>query len=417
MTNSPKVPPTDEQLLEVLETYEEHGCSKRSTARALKMPYITLHRWLGYAAKRGLTETEPVMPGFEISKVSTTQDADGNTTQTSIQQRPERGEEYELPEGFQVNGVSALLDADGRLIQKWVKTKEDLNSTILIDVILNAFENYRGTAQLVTPPEFCSDELLTIYPIADHHLGMFSWARETGNDYDLKIAEQLLLDTMGKLVAQSPLSKTAIILNVGDFFHVDSSLNRTERSGHPQDVDTRYSKVLQSGVQLMITCIELALAKHEHVIVRNLPGNHDNQSALALSVALAAFFHREPRVNVDTDPSKHFFHLFGRVMIAATHGDTIKPERMAGWVAGAQPEMWGQARFRYSYAGHIHHMTKRVSENDGMTTETFNTLAAKDAYSAGAGYVANRSMVAITMHREYGESFRQTVTIPPMERT
>ena len=284
------IPPSDDQILELLESVNAHGGIVAKAARALKMSERTARNWMGYAARRGLTDTKPVMEGFEIAKVSTQQNELGEITKTYITQKPERGPIYNLPDGFRIKGTSTLIDAEGRISQQWVKTREDDQTANAVDAIKNVFEEYKGRALLSTPPEFCSDELMTVYILADHHLGMFSWARETGNDYDLKIAESLLLGTMTQLVSQAPMSKTAIVLNLGDFYHADNSLNRTEKSGHSLDVDTRYAKVLQTGVKLMITCVELALAKHDKVIVRNLPGNHDGQSALALSVALAAFF-------------------------------------------------------------------------------------------------------------------------------
>jgi hypothetical protein len=38
-----------------------------------------------------------------------------------------------------------------------------------------------------------------------------------------------------------------VILNLGDFFHADNELNRTQVSGNALDVDTRYAKVSSSA--------------------------------------------------------------------------------------------------------------------------------------------------------------------------
>jgi hypothetical protein len=125
------------------------------------------------------------------------------------------------------------------------------------------------------------------------------------------------------------------------------------------------------------------------------------------------FFDGNPRVEIDDDPSKFFCHQFGRTLITATHGDMLKPARMPGYVASRWPDEWGATRHRYAYFGHVHH-SSRGGEEDGLIWETFQTLAAKDAWHAGEGYQSGRSMTAITHHKETGELTRNRVTVGRM---
>lgn len=74
-----------------------------------------------------------------------------------------------------------------------------------------------------------------------------------------------------------------------------------------------------------------------------------------------------------------------------------------------KPEDWGATKHRYWYLGHVHH--KSVKELAGVLCETFRTLAAKDAYSAGHGYRAGRDMVAIIHHKDHGEIERHRCDI------
>jgi hypothetical protein len=294
-----------------------------------------------------------------------------------------------------------------------VKTGEDRSTHDVMDAIREVFDEYRGYAKLPPKPKHTSADTATVYNLADHHLGMFSWGTETGEDYDLKISEEILLKSMGDLVALSPNSKTAVILNLGDFFHGDNSENRTPKSGNSLDVDTRYAKMLRVGVKLLIKCIELALQKHTKVYVRCLPGNHDPQTSLALSIALDAFFDGNNRVEVDCDPGPFWYWRFGKVFIGATHGHMVKPEAMPGLMASQCAEDWGASEFRYAYLGHVHHRSKGGGELHGVVWETFQTLATKDAWHHASGYSSGRSMTAITHHREHGEIGRHTVSITP----
>lgn len=402
----PASPLSDDLADQAAKAFLKHGDHSKA-ARALGLPLNTFRNRLKRAAERGmLLGVAPAMPGFRIARVS-----DGPAGRT-VEQKPEHGEAFAIPAGHRIKGVSALVDADGRVVQQWWKTRE--GDIAPVETALKAaFSEYEGLSKAPPAPKREDRDLLTVYPLADHHLGLFSWARETGTDYDLKIGEKTLKDVVGELVQRAPASHTSILLNLGDFFHSDNNENQTRRSGNALDVDTRYAKVLQVGVSVMIYCVEQALRKHREVILRCLPGNHDPIAALALTTALACFFHGNKRVRVDTSPSPHFMHHFGRVMIAATHGDMTKENQLAGMMAAAWPREWGASDFRYGYVGHLHRVAKFGGERDGVIVETFQSLAAKDAWHHASGYVSGRSMSAITHHRLFGEQSRVTVAIPP----
>lgn len=373
---------------------------------------VLLRAAAAYGLDGGIPAGAEPAEGFVISSKSAEYDEAGRIKRQWVTSTTEPGDEFELPDGHIVKGVSALVDADGRVMAQWIKTRSDPTFSALDEAIRARFDRYQGHAVLPPAPSVTDPDKLTVYNIADHHLGMFAWGVETGADYDLKIAEAVLRGAMAKLVALAPPAQTAVVLNLGDFFHSDSNHNRTERSGNALDVDSRYAKILGIGVQLMIDCVELALQKHERVIVRCLPGNHDPHSALALTVALAAFFRSNPRVDIDTDPSRFFVYSFGKTLISATHGDMLKPEQMPGFLASRFPREWGQTEHRYAYFGHVHHRSKGGGEQFGVVWETFQTLAAKDSWHAAMGYVSGRSMVAITHDREAGEEFRHIT--PPI---
>ena len=76
-------------------------------------------------------------------------------------------------------------------------------------------------------------------------------------------------------------------------------------------------------------------------------------------------------------------------------------------MATDQAQAWGRTEFRYWYIGHVHHQS--VKEYGGVTVESFNTLTAKDAYSAWGGYRAQQNMKCIIHHAEFGEVGRHAV--------
>jgi hypothetical protein len=156
----------------------------------------------------------------------------------------------------------------------------------------------------VAAPTYTDADLCTLYPIADVHVGMRAWAKEVGEAYDTDKATERLVSWIGQCVAASPAAHTAIVLDVGDLTHADSNDNQTPRSKHQLDVDTRHFRTLDATIQALAVCTELALAKHQRVIVRILPGNHNINSYMAVMFALAERFRDNDRVSVQKVPGE-----------------------------------------------------------------------------------------------------------------
>ncbi len=320
------------------------------------------------------------------------------------------------PEGFAVKGVSTYYRVDPETgkkvpIGQWVKTKQEEEDklALLMDAIEPLGDRIKGKSELIEPPEANDDELICVYPMGDPHIGMHAWAVETGDrNFNLKLAERNLLYAARHLVDLAPPSKTALIINLGDFFHADSKMNTTTK-GTPQDVDGRLPKVLETGVNLMVQMIESTLAKHENVVVYNLIGNHDDLMAVVLSVCLRHHFNNNPRVTIETDPRLHHYYTFGQCLFGMHHGHTTKPQDLPGVMASDRPEEWGRTKYRHFYCGHVHH--DNVKEYRGCIVETFRTLAPADAWHAGQGYRSGNDMKVDVWHKRWGFITRHRVGI------
>jgi hypothetical protein len=323
---------------------------------------------------------------------------------------PEEGYNKKAKTGFSVERTTELLGPDGEQKLIWVREKADkVNHDDFIAAIGESMAEYNGLGGVVQKPKLVDADHLSVYPMGDPHIGMYCWAAESGEDFDTELATTQLVEAMVELVDASPPSQYALILNLGDFFHSDTLDNETRRSGHSLDVDTRMSKVWVLGMTAMIACIDAAREKHRFVTVRNEIGNHDDHTAMLLSIALKAYFKDEPRVVIDTSPKKFFYYHWNNVLIGTTHGDTCKFPRLAGVMAADCPKEWGNSIHRYWYTGHFH--SSKVEEYPGVLCEQFRTLAAKDAYTAGAGYRSGRDMRVIVHHREHGEVQRHRVDV------
>ena len=310
--------------------------------------------------------------------------------------------ETRVPDGFTAKGVSTLYDAEGNVRAQWVKTTVDQErAREAFEVAIRDLCASVPAKPAVAAPVHSDDDLMTVIPMGDPHFGLLSWARETGENFDLEIAERLTFAAVDRLAALTPPTGTALLLNLGDFFHADNGSNRTPRGGNELDVDGRFAKIASVGFRAMIRCVDRLLEKHGKVIVRNNRGNHDPHQAAMLTIAMEAHYHAEPRVEIEATPSGFYFHRFGKVLIGSTHGDGAKLTDLPLIMANDAPEEWAAARFRVWHCGHFHH--DQVKDLVGCTVETHRTLAAGDAWHKYQGYRANRDMKAIVYHREFGE--------------
>lgn len=316
-----------------------------------------------------------------------------------------------IPEGHLVKKVSTLLDGQGLVRAQWIQAPKDEQTRW--DEFWAACERhveaYKGLAAPVAAPAAFEDDLLTAYPLGDPHIGMLSWHRETGKDFDSKIAERDLIKVVDMLVDRAPSSRVGVLVNVGDFYHADNQTQLTPDGGNKLDVDGRWTKILELGFSIMRRMVDRLLSKHESVFVVNVPGNHDPLSARMLNQWVKAVYEREPRVTVLDNASPIMYMRHGKTFLAFAHGDQMKIEQMPGVMAAERPKDWGETTYRMWLTGHIHHLTRK--EFPGCVVESFRTLAPADAWHHTKGYRAGQSLCCITFDKEWGEISRSTVDL------
>jgi len=313
------------------------------------------------------------------------------------------------PPGYNIRGISTQYGPGGEIMSQWVKTQKDTGDVATLLEAISDPSTWTGLADPKPLPDILMDEdLLNVFPIGDGHIGMLAWAAESGENFDLKIAEQNLFTAIDKLVSLAPPAKEALVINVGDFVHADGKSNTTTK-GTPVDVDGRWSKIVAVAIRVLRRIVDRCLETHETVRLVNEIGNHDANTSIFLSLCLAQFYEREPRVIVDTSPAKFHWYRHGKCLIGITHGDTVKHKDLPGIMACDRAKDWGETEHRYWYTGHIHHDT--LKELHGCKVESFRTMATSDAWHSGQGYRSGRDSKLITLHKEFGEIERYTVGI------
>lgn len=320
----------------------------------------------------------------------------------------------DLPPGTYATSTLVKGKEGSDVTLQWIKQKHPkATRASLIDEIKAALKGIKPLGKIPSPKNVDKD-LLCVYPMGDPHLGQYSWAEETGDDYDLAIAEQLHVDAMDNLVSRAPFAAEALIVNIGDYLHANDHKSQTPQSHHSLDVDTRHRKVLSVATRVQERQIRRALQKHKRVTVINVAGNHDPESHLVVPFAMEALFRDNPRVVINNSPSKFHYYRHGLVLLGATHGDTVKIERLGELMANDQRKEWGETSFHHWFMGHLHH--RKFFEGVGFSAEVLRTLAGKDAYAASHAYRSLRDMQCVVFHKLWGEYERYRADVSLIQK-
>lgn len=321
---------------------------------------------------------------------------------------PEHDMTHVAPDPFLVKGISTYYNKDGKPTSQWVKTSLNQDKLdLIVKEIIEAMKEEIPRLQPLEPPTSFNHQLLNCYVITDYHLGMLSWKEETGDDWDIKIAEELIVKWFKQAIAQSPNSKQAIFAQLSDFLHFDGMDAVTPASKHLLDVDTRFAKLVRSAIRVLRIIIDMLLAKHEQVHIIMADANHDPVSQIWLREWFSVLYENEPRITVDKSPNPYNAFEWGNTALFFHHGHKRKVANVSEVFASQFREMYGRTKYAYVHMGHLHHLD--VKENSMMIVEQHRTLAPADAYAARGGWLSGRDAKVITYHYDYGEVSRITI--------
>jgi hypothetical protein len=377
-------PGPDFETLQRMTELLQSGLSQQAVADQLGRPRTTIRHWMYLAARQGIgSAPEPLPPGQALS---------GSSTLYKFENDP-----------------------SGKVLQ-WVKSSEDkAEQQAALRAVVDALKEEVPREAPTPAPPLGNADLLNQYTVTDLHFGMLSWEPETGADYDLKIAEKLLLDWFAAAIEMSPPAQTAVLCQLGDLLHHDSHSSVTPTSHHVLDADSRFQKMIRVVIRTLRKVIRMLLEKHQHVHIVMADANHDAASEAWLREMFAAFFEDEPRVTVDTSASTYYVYEFGETSLFYHHGHKRKIATVDSVFAGQFRDVYGRTKHSYAHLGHLH--SDELKSTNLMKVERHETLAAPDAYAANGGWLSGRSAKVITYHKKHGEVSRITLSPAMVSRS
>jgi hypothetical protein len=260
------------------------------------------------------------------------------------------------------------------------------------------------------------DKHLLIPDMPDLHLGKLAWGEESGQDQNLKIIQELALDTISDLINKAkpyPIDKIMFPLG-NDYFNVNSKENTTEK-GTPQQEDDRWRRTFKIGRQLAIKMIDM-LTIVAPVEVKIIPGNHDLERIFYMGDSLECWYSNSKNVIIDNSPKNRKYYLYGKVLIGLSHGYWEKLGDFSSIMPLEVPTLWAKSTVREFHLGDKHHKVDRsaglkkhysdsvkTEEIKGVTVRILRSLTATDQWHYDKGFIGNiRGAEAFIYHPVYG---------------
>jgi hypothetical protein len=316
--------------------------------------------------------------------------------------RKDRKVQWKVRDGSVVSGdvddsgrmlVVPLYHIEVRLVKRQVPSIEN----VALD--FQKFEASYKFPEIKYTDKNLRDNMLEI-SIADLHMGKMSWGKESGEDYDSKIARQRFLYAINDIISRTQNQKfEKIVFPIGNDLLNSDTINGTTTKGTQLTNDSRWQKLFFDVTHLMVEGIDL-LSQVANVELMWVPGNHDQMSSYYVTNYLAAWYRDSKNVRVDTSPTPRKYVEFGKCLIGFSHGSGDS-KRIPQLMQVEKPEAWGRTLWREYHLGDLHH--EIVLENGGLIIRRMSSLTAADDWHSSMGFLGSiQKAQAFVWNKERG---------------
>lgn len=307
-------------------------------------------------------------------------------------------------EGYRKDRTVEWHEVDGKVVQgdvsdsgkmlvvpmyhievRFVRKVDEIRARSVIEDMKEDALNYAPVYAPIKYKKVHGDAMFEI-AMPDIHFGRLTWAEETGQDYDIQIAEKMVDKVLSDLLASATLYPVhKILLPIGnDFYNVNSKDNTTV-NGTPQQEDTRWQKTYRRGRELAVHMIEMC-SQIAPVDVLIIKGNHDEEKSFYMGDGLCCWFHNNPNVHIDNGAMSRKYYLYGHSLIGFTHGDEEKLDKLPSLMPTEVPDLWAKSTYREFHLGHKHKKYE-VNEENGVVVRLLRSLVPIDAWTFDKGFV------------------------------
>lgn len=215
-----------------------------------------------------------------------------------------------------------------------------------------------------------------------------------GKSDGLSITQQaeLYVSSIKEIIEKAkPYEISRIILPLGNDMLNSEGMRKSTTKGTPQDDNSDWKVSFRVAWMSVVASIEL-LAKVAPVQVVMVLGNHDFERSFYLGELLDAAFANDERITVLNNGMERNYLVFGKNLLAYTHGDKIKQHDLPLIMATEVPMEFAQSTVRSWRLGHLHKHIK--DEYRGIEVEFLPALCGSDEWHRAMGYFSDRKAMA-----------------------
>lgn len=281
---------------------------------------------------------------------------------------------------------------------------------------LEALDALFAKKELLAPKKFSRPKhkpgkVMVKFSLADVHFGKLAWGRETGQDYDLSIAESVFENAVEDLLIEVKDKQIDCIYAMfgNDYFNADNSRNETT-NGTRVECDGRQTKVIEVGMRAYIRAVE-RWRQEAPVKIWWIGGNHDKLNSHWGAREIKAWFRNDSGVEVDIEPRERKYATYGKTMFGMTHGEGIsdsKVKELPGLMMTEAPREMLTSTTRCEWIlAHRHReqefMQRGTDSHMGCTVRWMLSLSATDAWHNQKMFVGNtRAAEVLWYDKEQG---------------
>ena len=235
---------------------------------------------------------------------------------------------------------------------------------------------------------------IAVINVYDAHLNKLCWGKETGTDYDFKLAEkwyrQVVMELISKVMRSKPEKLVRVIGN--DLNNTDNSKSTTT-AWTPQTNNLTWKDAVVRIYHIHFHMIdEISKLLPVDLIVE--PWNHDQDFVYQLGVALEIYYHKNPNVNVDNSPSSRKYVEHGVNLLGFTHWNNEKDNQIGMLMLTENKDKLANKKHIEMKRGHTHGKKKLISniwnEINGVEINTTWSISWTDTWHHDKWYTGNK---------------------------
>lgn len=226
--------------------------------------------------------------------------------------------------------------------------------------------------------------------VPDLHFGKEAWDEQTGQPYNMDLAEDLFRSSISDLLQKVNGSNiNQIIFPIGnDIFHVDNAVGTTTYGTQMNSnggIRQHYRRVRTMVRETIDMLYQIA-----PVVVPVIPGNHDRLMVYMLGEALEDWYCNTEHITILNSPGYRVYHGYGVNLIGWTHGNEEAQNSLPTLMASESPDLWSVTKYREWHIGHTHRKKEikflPVNELHGVRVRVIPSLTAADEWHYRKGF-------------------------------